>query len=593
MPTHNALTILLLLSAASGLALAATQQLASSYSSFQSWLPIIMAGAAAAIMLTVVYYLIGVLLNNARIKGSALSEMQQAIGTVFLVVLIIGIMFIVGSGTSLSYKSALGSTVTNQISAICNNVLVNSQVSFLKSNAYSGSQPLPTTSVCSIVNGKSGIDAVTSNLDYGLAASYVVTANLTNQSISELNSIYNFDSMIFFLRALKSYVTICETAACVIPLVPRDAEFTISYNLYNGYIFHRAIMPVMTTQSNLAIYLYTTELILMLILLTAWPYLLAAGILLRTFGFTRRAGGLLIAATIVGVLIFPTVFLFQYASLSNLAPPGSPATPGSLATVGASYVPAIALCGINMNTQTISDFTQNYGAKTTQYQLFCYTSADKLPLSYVYKGTKPGTAPASTQSNCATYGGTPGNTAICACAAGDNGWFSASGSGSGPTTDFAPCYVKKPLSFYVFPDAASVVRLYACYPADYASVAHPAGDGTGSNGIIDIEVRIVNAMNIQNPLKILLALAIPITELTGGTSVSGVTPLSWTPGLPCGIAPVNVYAALIGMINIYGIMAVTSFILPIINILMMLSATFGLSSLMGGETTILGLSRFL
>ncbi len=574
--------------------------LASSYSGFQSWLPVIMEGIAVALSLTVMYYFLGVLLNNARIKGNALSEIQQVVGTTILVILILAVMSLIGSGTALSYQNGLGPKGTGQISAICNNILVNSQVGFLNSAGTSANYPQPypvlpqpTSAVCSIINGNSGLDSMTQNIDYGLASTYVIEANLTNQSIVELNGVYNLDSLIFFLRSVISYGSICETGACVIPLAPRVQEFTFYYTLYKGYVFQRTIMPVMDTQANLAIYLAMTQLILILTMLIIWPYLLVAGILLRTFSLTRRAGGLIIAAVIVGTIIYPVIILFQYSSLNNLSPPG-PVTGSSTGTplVGSYQIPAIALCGLQANTQTLSQFTEGYpSTTTTQEDVFCYTSARQLTLFDVDKQTLPPntySGPAQ-QAVCAQDKLPSGPDLICACPTGTTGQFSE----PKPNVFVMPsCYVQKQLSFYVFPDAASVIRLYACFPPDYASPQHLADSGTGPSGLIALENMIINHQNGEGSLNILLSLSTILNQAYSG-SVGGLSPMTTNPGVPCNVNPAGIFASLVALINLYGVLSVVTFILPIINILMLLSATFGLSSILGGETNIIGLSRFI
>ncbi len=596
---QNILLFAVILLSISGIGLAAP--LASSYQVgfFQNWLPVLFAAIITALGLTVMYYFIGVMLNNPRIKGTALSELEQVVGTVFLIMIILGIMAIIGGGTTLSYRSALSTgpnPVTGQVSAICNNILVNSQVGFLNSRSTSANFPGPypttlpqaTTAVCSIVNGGAGLDPVTANLDYGLASTYVIIANLTNQSIDELNGLYNLDNLIFFLRGIQSYADVCAPVTCIIAPLPREAETIVYYKLYYGYVFQRTIMPIMDTQANLSIYLYMTQLVLIVTLLTTWPYLLAAGILLRTFTITRRAGGLIIAAVIVGTIIYPILFLFQYTALNNLLPPGTigPIAPGSTQTqlIGtAGQIPFVPLCGLNMNTPTLSGYTR--GVPTTQFQLYCYTSATRLQTSYIFQGTQNGgpTAPPAT---------------IQACSVGNAGWFTPPAvRPQFSTADLAPCFVQKPLSFYNFPNAASVIRLYTCYPPDFGTPAHTANDGTNSpEGIIDLEVRTINALNKGSPLTILLGLSNLVSNLVpGSTPQSGLSVISPESdfGLPCGIAPVNMYDALTELINLYGMMSVVAFVLPIINILILLSATFGISSLLGGETSIIGLSRFI
>lgn len=598
-------------------------------SGFTNWLPILISAAAVIISLTVLYYFAGVILNNSRIKASALNEIQQALGTILLIVIIIGVMDLIGSGTGLAYQSLLSggpSSVSSGISNICTNILPNSQVGFLNPTVTSANYPQPypnlpeaTNAVCKIVTGTptgsaSGLDPTTVNLDYGLAATYIITANLTNQSIEELNALYNFESLTFFLRGVISYASICEPVWCAIPLVPRIQESTLSYRLYNGYVIHRTIMPTVITQANMSIYLFMSELMIIIILLLTWPYLLAAGILLRVFTVTRRAGGLLIAGVIVGTIIYPTLFLFQYAALNNLAPLGSTGAPapGQAVALGASSIPAVSLCGVAMTTPVISTETYPAGSLpgtpdpfTTQYELYCYTSSNELQINNIYKGVRPlcdttqtppvgpGCATAAANSNCGLDfpGWTGSSDIICACSPPVSIFTSVSDP---PMTQVPTCYVKKDLSFYTFPSEADVVRLYECYAPDYANNKYYADSGTGPSGMIAIEASLINAINVQSPLKVLLTLSTVLSQIAGITTPQGISPISGETGSLCDrVAPDNLISVLIATINLYGIISVVRFVLPIINVLMLISAVFGLSSLLGGETTILGLSRFI
>ena len=66
---------------------------------------------------------------------------------------------------------------------------------------------------------------------------------MTNQSIFELNSLYNLESIIFFLRNLNPNIGICVPMECYDPLTPRDSNTQLSYKPFNGYVLHRTIMP--------------------------------------------------------------------------------------------------------------------------------------------------------------------------------------------------------------------------------------------------------------------------------------------------------------------------------------------------------------
>ncbi len=548
------------------LAYSAAPTIVAPYSAFTDWAPIIVVAALLSAMLAGVYYMIGYLLNNPRIRASAISELEQAAGSVLLVIIIIGVLYMLGT-TDFSFGSFLGSSGVSSISNICSTYLNppnlnppsgNAFPAYLESNFYDphstpANLPEPTTAVCQYLIGApqnrvNPADPITSKIDYGLAATYVIIANMTNQSVYELNALYNLDSLIFFLRNLNPDVGFCAPATCVDPAAPSGVNLQLSYKPYQGYVFQRAIMPSIVTQGTLTLYMETLELVVIIMLLIFWPYMLGIGIVLRTIPFTRRAGGFIIAATIVGVIILPTVFLLEYSALNNLQ---------SQPFVGASQIPGIALCGFSP-----------VPSSTPNNVLWCYTTANTLQTSYIYKGTQPARYPAT----------------IPAC----TGALSASNgeypSGENPYSNIPSCFAKRDVSFYSYPDAVGIISLYTCYP----------NDPTGT--IIPTEFDIISSALVQSallPVTGLLALisnsgnlqANPLVDFFLGQSVGG--------SCLSKVGPHNVAAALTSLVNMYGLITVSAFIIPILNFLILLSAMTGISSLIGGETTIIGLSRFI
>ncbi len=532
------------------------------YSAFTNWAPIIIIAALLGTTLAGVYYMIGYLLNNPRIRASAISEFEQAIGSIALVIVVIGVLYMLGT-TDFSFGSFLGAKGVSSISNICSTYLNppsgTAYPAYLSSNFYdSGSTPPglpePTTAVCQYLIGAplnkvSSSDPITTNIDYGLAATYVIMANMTNQSVYELNAVYNLDSILFFLRNLNPYVGFCIPGVCVDPFTPAEGiNIRLGYKPFQGYVFQRSIMPSIVTQATLTLYMETLELMIIIILLVFWPYLLGAGIVLRTIPFTRRAGGLIIAATIVGVIILPTIFLLEYHALNNIQ---------SQTFVGASQIPGVALCGFGP-----------VPASHSNNVLWCYTSANVLKTSYIYKGTQP----ARFKSD------------IPACTGQlnpNNGEFT---NGENPYSNEPKCFVQRNLSFYTYPDAAGIISLYSCYPTDTT--------------IIPVEFDMIVSAMVQAPLSLnpagLMALFSNAVNQQGANS--GVNALlTPVPGGSCisKIGPHNTSAVLTSLVNMYGIITVSGFIIPILNFLILLSAMTGISSLIGGETTIIGLSRFI
>ncbi|MHB1830056.1 MAG: hypothetical protein ACYCO0_01555 [Candidatus Micrarchaeaceae archaeon] len=551
------------------LAYSAPTPIASQYSAFTNWLPIIIIASLLATLLAGVYYMIGYLLNNSRIKGSAITEFEQALGSIALVVIIIGVLYMIGT-SDISFSTILGSNGASQISSICTTYLSNSQVNLLKSQYTQPSQsnpnenlPEPTTAICQNLIGPTGPKSgITSHIDYGLASMYVIIANMTNQSTMELNAMYNFDSLVFFLRNLNPFIGFCMPGICVNPLEPNiEPNFELSYKPYSGYVLQRLIAPSIVIQATTTIYMEIIELSVIIILLIGWPYLLAAGIILRTIPFTRRAGGLIIAATVAGIILLPTIYLIEYGALYNLQ---------SQPFIGSSLIPGMALCG----------FGQVSGSGSNSV-LFCYTSATKLQTSYIYKGLQPLGYP-QTLSSCKTVAdGTLPQTQ--STSRNPKTLQPIPGPQSNPFNVQPPCYVKKDLSFYIFPSAADIINFYSCYPS-------------APNILVPTEAEILGstvADNFVMPFSFIFSLFSSNSANTQASSL--LSPFYGYSGGSCmaKVGPHNLVAAYTALVNMYGLITVSGFILPIINLLMMISAMTGLSSMIGGETTIMGLSRFI
>ncbi len=523
---------------------ASSTSITAPYSAFTNWFPVLLIASLLAVLLAGVYYMIGYFLNNARIKSSAISEVEQAAGSIFLVVIIVAVLYLVVTSASISFSGLLGSH-TSDFSKICNTYLKNNMVWMISSTQHDPATglPYPTTAICQNLIGSNGpkasADQITTNIDYGLASTYVVIANMTNQSIFELNSIYNLESIIFFLRNLNPYIGVCFPVECIAPIIPRAESLQLSYKPFNGYVLHRTIMPTIATQAILSNYMMTLELVIILMLLLFWPYLLGAGIVLRTIPFTRRAGGLIIAATIVGVLILPTIFLIEYSALNNLV--AQPA-------IGSSQIQGMALCG----------FGPVQGSNNADV-LYCYTSANTLQTSYIYKNLQPQGWPATM-----------------------NACTSVPTSEAKPFDSPPPCYVKKNLSLYAFPNAKDIITFYSCYPS--------------SGTILPTEAEILLSTLVSSAtIAVQGVLSLFASNFALGSN-NLVSPFfSPTGGQSCisQMNPHNLVATLTSLTNMYGIISVAGFILPILNLLICLSAMTGISSIIGGETTIIGLSRFI
>jgi hypothetical protein len=63
--------------------------------------------------------------------------------------------------------------------------------------------------------------------------------------------------------------------------------------------------------------------------------------------------------------------------------------------------------------------------------------------------------------------------------------------------------------------------------------------------------------------------------------------------LPSACTPTNAEGTMFQVLNAYGITGITAYVLPLVNILITLTAIIGLSGLLGGDTNLAGLSRFV
>ncbi|MGC8776351.1 MAG: hypothetical protein ACP5P2_00140 [Candidatus Micrarchaeia archaeon] len=454
-----------------------------SYSAFKSWMAILTIAAMISIAIASFMYLAGSILKNSKIKERAVDEFAQIVGTIVIAVIIIAVIEFFGSA---SVTSLAANTIGGNINNICNQ-LKDDPLTWVNSNTIS-----PTNTICaatssvyqSVQNGKGG--DITLFADYDLMSSYVIIANLTSQMANNLDALYKYEDYLGFLSQFTANTTYCvsaepvpplEFATCIIPIAPRAVSASISFKPYVGYSILRSISKPLETQAYLIFEVYLVEMLVIIIFLYAWPYLLAAGIILKASMFTRRAGGMLIGIVIGGLIIFPIIFLMEYAALSN----------ASLGPIGAnpSTIPIFAINGLTLNNKQV-------------------------------------------------------------------------------------VYNSNAINFFVFPNATNVVNYYGCYPI--------------SGNIYLNELEISGYFNTPS-----VGLANLLTYTVGGLFGS-------LPDIPLTVVscqPQNALKLVFHFANIYGVIGVTGYILPIINILIVIAAVKSISQLMGGDTNLLGLGRFV
>lgn len=304
-----------------------------------------------------VWYFAGVLLQNNGVKASARSEFYQLIGTVIMVLVIVGAL----STFSAAFYGAVSSTQLLNPSAVtnlCLNIATTSQLQLL----YEGQGSLLTQSlsgqqqnnaqyggICNLVNlGQQGQSqsqnsgilpfetqtqqqlTLTQLLDYPLASTGVILANLTNQTATNLNDSFVVDSFLGFLQTLKPTTTVCvglppPSIQCLEPSAippppPRLFELDLGFSPYKGYQLLTDNMNNISVILTTALETFVAQLVFVSIFLFMWPYMFFIGIVLRSNFLTRKLGGLLMAVAVGMVLFFPAVYSIEYLSLGNGLP---------------------------------------------------------------------------------------------------------------------------------------------------------------------------------------------------------------------------------------------------------------------------------
>ncbi len=400
---------------------AAAPTVETSVSVLNSWLPLVLLASLLGVGITLIYYIIGYLLNNRRIKANAISEYSQALGTVAMVIIILMVLNFYGS----TFYAVLSSLPQGNVNKICGqldnaNILLVGNIE--PPTLVSPSTVTPTNTICSSLISKAGKTDATANLDYGLASTYLITANLTEQISENINAVYIFEGYTNYLSALQPISGAClpelfclqngvqNLQASGTSQIPDTWQVMIAYLPYSAYTVFRGVMFSVLTQATMMFYMFQIQLLAILFALFAWPYLLAAGVILRASFLTRRLGGLLIAIALASVIIYPTIYLFEYVSLTC-------PTTGSCSRMPITGAPTTSILGSPPSP----------------------SSPSVIPVLYL-NGTPPG------DSSCPR--------------------FTDKGT---PCVDYA-----KNINFYVFPNAESIINYYGCWPI-------PFGSSGGSN----------------------------------------------------------------------------------------------------------------
>lgn len=457
-----------------------------------------------------VWYMLGALLSNSTVKAAAKGEAYQLIGTIVMAAIIVGALAAFG----IMFFSIGNSTVllnASSIHSMCSNVMDTSNIALLNPSVYksmTGSSNSLLSSLgsfpglCSMVDMGSS-PSLTQQIDYPLAASGVIIANLTNQSANQLNQVFIVDAWMGFLAKVTPQVTFClgptpflVSVQCILPEspVPPILKVTTSLTPYAGFEMVYKSFTTLGTLLSTAFEAFIAQLTITSAFAYLWPYLLFAGIALRATFFTRRLGGLLIAIAVGGILFYPALFSVEYLTLGN------------------------GLGGITGFSPTTNTYSTN-----------------SIPSAYGFN---------SIFTSSVTF-------------------IPANPQGTIP-------YIT---NYYVLPQAKPIAEYDGCWPG----VAQ-GQDGTGN--LLAAEVEVTAVLDLGGSIESIISAA------SSGAIPSVV-------GLISNCGRDNALATLFDMFKVYGVDGIAAYFLPIINLMIVLAGIIGLSGLMGGDTSLAGLSRLV
>ncbi len=467
-----------------------------------------------------IWYMAGFVLNNQRVKTSAKGEFYQIVETAIIAGLVLGLLLVFGQlflsiinapmaeGFTCTGSSATGQTALSQTCMVqlCNSLSTStsSSTSFeIVNSLLENLQP----GICTIVSGSTQSPTGMQAMEYPLAATGVVLANLTNQTSANLNSTFVEDAFLNFLQHLSITASFCvqlpDSFSCYVPLPgapPQLFMVVFSAAPMAGLEMITRSLATYATLLYTSLFSFITQLLFVNFFLYIWPYLIFGGMVLRATFFTRKVGGLLIAFAVGGILFYPAIFSIEYLAANN---------------------------------PQITSPNTFYYCGGSQYQ---YT--ENFFVAPQVKGI-----------------------------AQDCGCWPSGGLINSEGTDFLILGIGS-IVFWGAAIGSAVVNIFLGIFKDITSQ---------------------NWGGIPSSFEGAIVGAAPIFPSNFASQLSSLG------GAVCPLGGENSGAEgmLFAIVQTYGVTGVVSYFLPILNIMVTLSAIFGMSGLMGGETNVLGLSRFV
>jgi len=259
-----------------------------------------------------IWYIIGAIFNNDKVKAGAKGEFYQLVGTAIMIGILLAALY--------TFAFAFSYVVTPyqySFSNACTNLKSGAQL-------YAVQQTLSTSvatykNICSVIENSQGNSAtITDLIDLPMADAIVVTSSLAEQTAEDFNMSFYFDGWLGFLSTLQytQYLTYKEVGDSALSIGGGWSEkpYAGVDLIYKGF----GILSVLL-MTEVAVFI--GQLIFENIFLFIWPYLLFLGIIFRTTIFTRKLGGLLIAIAIGAIAVYPALLIGELAVSSNMAAP--------------------------------------------------------------------------------------------------------------------------------------------------------------------------------------------------------------------------------------------------------------------------------
>jgi len=272
------------------------------------WLPAIMVAGILAISIIAMVYAIGNAFNIEKLKIYASSEIPQVIGTLIFSILLITILEL-GSNLLISFEDSV--LPQSSLKGICENINVayNTRLSqpdehtaygldAIYGIAYTATTP-SNLAICEIIKEREGNEPY-----YFLASTEVILLNNTVKLLNLSNSLYNLHSTISFFQKIEKKVSV-------------EPVVTLQFKPYAGLEYVASAVKDLEKGVIDAISFNFISIILLLFIYNNWVGLLMAGIFFRTFSFTRKLGGFLIALIISTIFITPFTYLLIYSTITN------------------------------------------------------------------------------------------------------------------------------------------------------------------------------------------------------------------------------------------------------------------------------------